>query len=310
MSRRNNSAAEDTRESGRIDASSDGLAAARRLLEKHPEFQDLLDLFQVSVVIDANIVLSELIWLTRHRKNPDARTRLKEVLVNETIVAIAPEHLEIEVMRHLPRIAAEQEVDLGALRLEWAAYRKLIQFERNPEIPAELKRESIDHDDLPYSILASTNGFLVLTRDKHLKHMAAVMPISVVGYIQDYSRRAAVELTFVTAQTVMTGIGIATIAAVARLIAASVRGFRRMPDWIQFVLVGVIIATLLHPSSREFFATKFRSVGGRSQDILAEVLPALESFMDASIEAANQSDQALELVRQELAAIQPNKYSA
>jgi len=43
-------------------------------------FRDYVALFQVDVFLDANVVLRELMWLSRKRKNPRGRPEVLELL--------------------------------------------------------------------------------------------------------------------------------------------------------------------------------------------------------------------------------------
>ena len=54
------------------------LAAVRAFVAAEPAFKFLGTLFQVEIIIDANIVISDLLWLTRRRKSATARTKRRK----------------------------------------------------------------------------------------------------------------------------------------------------------------------------------------------------------------------------------------
>jgi hypothetical protein len=53
------------------------LASFRAMLALDPAFAAIGMPFQVEVILDANVVISDLLWMTR-RRNPAARTTLRE----------------------------------------------------------------------------------------------------------------------------------------------------------------------------------------------------------------------------------------
>ena len=281
---------------------SDILVSARGLLKAYPELRELfLEPYQLSLVLDANIVLSDLIWLAKHRKNPIARTRLQEVLSNQTIIAHAPLYLEIEVRRHIERIAGEEGIDVLTLEEEWAEYRKLIQFRDDPPIPEALKSESVDPDDLPYSVLATSERLPVLSRDLHLEQMATtVLPSSIVPCVQEYSRQAAVEFAFTSAHAIITGIGLTSIVGLFKVMVSSISTFRRLPRWVIVLFAVVLIIAVTNRSSRESILTKLRSTRTRSKNFLLEVLSVLKRILVGRIEAAKNTERALEVVKEQI----------
>jgi hypothetical protein len=83
-------------------------------------------IFQLRVVIDANIVQGELRWRLKSRRKPGARSALHEVLECGVLVAYAPYFLENEIREHAPRLARETKTSLADVYREWKDFRKYI----------------------------------------------------------------------------------------------------------------------------------------------------------------------------------------
>ena len=80
---------------------SDVLPKLREILELFPALRTVLPhLLQLAVVIDANIVQSELWWRLKNRPRPELRSSLEEALASGVLVAYAPHHLEDEIREH------------------------------------------------------------------------------------------------------------------------------------------------------------------------------------------------------------------
>ncbi|MDR6420512.1 hypothetical protein J2801_002793 [Paraburkholderia phenoliruptrix] len=95
----------------------DALKEYRKLYQDGAPLAPLASLFQVNLILDANIIIRELIWATTRRKNPFGRSELLEVLEVETVIAWAPTFLKDEVAKHIPVI-----LEKGANHEEVAAH--------------------------------------------------------------------------------------------------------------------------------------------------------------------------------------------
>ncbi len=146
-------------ENVKLNIHSDHLHGFRELLAFYPTLVGLFGFLpQLRLVIDSNIVLSELIWLVTKRRNPTARTALQEVIASGTIVAFAPEKLREEIKKHIKTIATDKGISEELLYTEWQNYEKYLHFcpvdalEENDNLP---KR---DPADLPFIYLYSRVG--------------------------------------------------------------------------------------------------------------------------------------------------------
>lgn len=84
---------------------SDSLAALRPLVGPGGLLKMFEGIFQTTLILDANIVLGEIRWLTLKRKNKDARSELRELMEARTILAIAPSFLKEEMELNLRKMA-------------------------------------------------------------------------------------------------------------------------------------------------------------------------------------------------------------
>ncbi len=75
-------------------------------------------------VIDSNIIIKDLIWLARTRKNKSARTNLQEVIDSGIVIAYAPTELSEEVEKKLPEVAEECNMPVKCFYEEWQKYQK------------------------------------------------------------------------------------------------------------------------------------------------------------------------------------------
>ena len=88
---------------------SGNLKSIRSIFEHMPQLEKLTGgAVQFRVIVDANIIIRELLWLVGKRKNPNATTQLQEVVAADTIILHAPVYLEAEVMKYLPVLAEEK----------------------------------------------------------------------------------------------------------------------------------------------------------------------------------------------------------
>lgn len=281
-----------------LDVRSDVLAVWRKLFHSDPALRRIAEIFQISVILDANVVIAELIWLSRTRTRSDARTHLQEVITAGTVVATAPRHLAREVESKLPEIGERENIPVDALMIAWSNYKSLIHFEDDVPIPAGLVEHIPDPKDLPYLLLQQRVKSVIYTRDGHFASMgAATIDVHVIGRLRDYSRHAAVEWTFASGFCVVSGITLATVVAVAKLIEPAFRGFTRLPAAAQVLFLALFIAAILHPKTRAMLKSGLGSLGESLRPALAKALEVTSPAMLAYGEAKLAADAALNDVK-------------
>lgn len=107
---------------------SDSLATLRPIIASNALFKAFEGIFQMSLIVDANILLGDIRWMAFKRTDPTARSDLRELLDAKTVLAIAPTYLEHEMQVILRRLADEKGVAFEMLESYWAEYRPHITF--------------------------------------------------------------------------------------------------------------------------------------------------------------------------------------
>lgn len=105
---------------------------------------------QISLVIDTNAVLQDILFIVKSQKNRSSRTDLQEVIDSGAVVALAPFKLREEVIVKIPILAAKEKVSEEALLRAWVEYRPRIRFLDEGAISAEEEAAAVDPDDLPF----------------------------------------------------------------------------------------------------------------------------------------------------------------
>ncbi|WP_211462886.1 PIN domain-containing protein [Collimonas silvisoli] len=207
---------------------SDSLSAIRPLFETNGLLRMLGQIFKMAVVIDANFIIRDILWLARKRKKPESRTELFEVLVAGTITAYAPTFLVQEMSVNLPRLAREHNVSLDELELHWQTYRAHIHFVDAGGVDDAYE----DPKDAPYLKLQAKLGILILSKDSDIPRMGGKVADAVlVTRLRTYSRHVAVEYTLKTGIAGSLMISFGTLVVIKKFFMAAVVEAKRLPRW-------------------------------------------------------------------------------
>jgi len=272
---------------------SDNLKWIRDLVADHPELQQLGKIVQLRFVIDANIVLAELIWLAKSRRDPTARTNLQEVIASGTVVPFAPMVLEEHVRRRLADISAEENIPLGRLEELWQEYRASLSFHEPDPVATTRPEWTRDPTDVPYLVLQSQVGATAIyTNDKDIKAMGGpVVTAEVILSLRDYARSSAVELSLKIGGVVLT---LGAAAAVYGMIRAVIEVFIRLPPAVQLLAVVALVAAILHPRSRTFLADLAHEFGQTLWNAVDHLGPVVLELAAECERAETKARQALE----------------
>jgi predicted nucleic acid-binding protein len=236
-----------------IKVPSDNLKSLYDLCDMHPVLVDILGMLpRIRLVIDTNIVLQELLFVTKGRRLSSARSALREVLDCGIVVTIAPIKLQEEVNRHLPRLAEAEHIPVEKLRFAWLEFQARIEF-RQTEQFARLERTVVDPDDVPFvTLYLNSNVDAVLTHDKDISRMGAeTLDLTDVTRVRDYARAKSPEVTLRVGGILVTGVAIGGLVALLKLIAAVLRGFSKLSPEIQMLLIAGTVFAALHPATRK-----------------------------------------------------------
>lgn len=238
------------------------------------------EMFQVNVIIDANVAIGEVRWLVRKRTNPDSRTRIQELLACGVVTAFAPTYLLTEMRRKIPVIAKREGLDRAAMQAEWERYQTRIKF-----IDVGRPRRGkgvLDAKDTPYLRLQNQIEAVIISDDHHIAAMGGkVVRVDLFPPLQRYSRNAAIEYNLKVqgvGAVLLAGIGIKAGVEAARAVA-------RLPKPVLFGGAVLLTVALMHPgSSRKIF----QGVGA-----LAEIMSRVGSgVLDAALPHIIEHDRA------------------
>ena len=225
---------------------SENLASLRSLVDQSPLFKHFQGVFQITIIIDANIILRDLLWLTKKRTKPGARSELKELLDAETVLAVAPTFLQEEIEYHIQKFAAERSIPFDVLIAEWEAYKARIRFvDVGGPDPAFL-----DPKDAPYIKLQRESGHLIYSRDTDILRMGGMTaPPILFANLRLYSRQVVIEYTLKAGGQGTLVVTFALATAVAKFTRALVGRVSKRFLWIAVL---IIICALIYAPTRQF----------------------------------------------------------
>jgi predicted nucleic acid-binding protein len=235
---------------------SDHLATVRDVLELFPIVaQHLPRPESIRVVIDANVVIADILWLSSKRSKVGARTALLEALASGTLVALAPSYLQTEMVKKLHAASIERNISEERMLVEWNEYRALLHFvdadlDSNPTSSAAV----IDPKDVPYLVVYDRLGAAaVMTDDAHLALMGAktVRAAEIRIALRDYARAAAVEMNLKVNGVFVTVLGIEMVKGVLKMIRSCFGQLQKLPIEVRMLLGSLVVLALLHQSTRE-----------------------------------------------------------
>lgn len=222
---------------------SDDLPKFAAVLRRFPLPGASAEMYQVDVILDANIVIRELLWLARKRTNPTARTELMEVLDCHVVRAHAPFFLVREINANLPEVAAEHRVSVRRLRDLWKEYRKRIKLV--PVGGPAKNLRSGDPKDVPYLRLQRKLSCPIASIDAHIVTMGGrVVQVQIFGTLRAYSRNAAVEFHFK-----MSGVG--SLLMFCAMAEAGIALVTSIPKPLLLLGAAAFGIAMLHPTSRK-----------------------------------------------------------
>lgn len=230
---------------------SDELRQVAAVLGRFGPFKDYVSLFQVDVILDANIVLRDLMWLSRKRKNPLARPEVLELLDCSTVRAHAPTFLIQEIELKIPVIAKKHRIAESTLREHWERYRIRITFVDVGGPPAGTHIR--DPKDIPYLRVQEKLNYPIASHDHDLAAMGGQMlRIEVFTDLKTYSRNTSVEYHMKVA-------GMGSVVAIFELVCLIFRSTKglsiqmgKLPRPLVWLAIVLAIVALLHPTSRKW----------------------------------------------------------
>lgn len=241
-------------------------------------------LAQFVVVVDANVILKDLIWLVGKRRNPEAMTALMECVKAGTIVAYVTRSVLAEVDEHITTIAAARNLSEEALRAEWKSYRKLVKVKTPRKALVARYQNGQDPDDAPTIALQKmlrADG--ILSKDSDLVAMGGlVIELDFTNQAREYSRKTAVAATIRVSGGMVLIVSWGVIAVALKSMTAIAESFRRLPPAAQVFVFIAVLAIGSNRRARERATTMIRQANASIRNhwpavagILAEIAATL-----------------------------------
>jgi len=270
---------------------SDVLPLLRAFLGEYEiQLSAFFKIFQINIILDANVILAEIRWLAIKRKNPDARSALMEVLECETVKAYAPHFLSDEIEKNVLKIAEEDSVSTEELLSYWNQYKPYIEFIDIEDPTEEELRAAQDPKDLPYIKLQNKVGAMIYSNDPHITAMGGrAIDATIVARLRSYSRSAAVEysLKFAGASSIL--ITQATVVAAFELTKMLIAQAKKIPPWGIAAGALLVVVAIAHPKTRAYAVSWIESLpqnlGDASKKILEFSAPLIEIHNEAKTDA-------------------------
>lgn len=273
---------------------SDDLADLRTFFNAYPQLAIAFQIFQIKVIVDANVIIADLIWLTKTRSKAGARTFLQEVISAETLIAVAPQWLEDEIVENIPEVSEKEHISIKKLQGAWKEYRKLIQFEPVEVSPISFQNIVQDPDDRPYLVLQQKTGHPIYSQDSDLEKMgASLIDANVIATLKDYSRSEAIELTFIFGSVAVTSVGIAIISMAWNVLKSIFTTFSTFPNWVRYAVVVLLLIAIIHPKTRKWIIQFIKDSSKQISPVFNELIDVTAPIFEKYGQSINESDQKL-----------------
>lgn len=257
---------------------SDFLYDLRQIVNKIKPLKQLIgDIDRFCLVIDTNVILRDLIWLIKKRKNPEAKTRVQECILAGTFIVYSTKTVIKEVEKKLKKIAVQYDISLDSLEKEWLNY-KLLLIIREPEDNLINKyRQGRDPDDAPTLALAKMlNAYGIISKDKDIESMGGkTVSFIFCASARSYSRKATVTVLIKIAGYFTFVIGMELLSALLSLLKNILDKLLNLPGWIKLLLVIAGILVLCIPKFRKFVIDMVKSMSSELQ----KIMPLLIEFL-------------------------------
>ena len=280
-------------------APGDVLVPWRRLVALHEPLRPLLGgLLQFRFVLDTNSVISDLLAIAKPHRNQNYRTRLQDLAASGTIVPYAPNELKGEIERHWPAVAAKNGIAPEIAVRVWQEYQKGLRFCAVVIDPRQ-RSTSRDPDDLPFIALAAQIGAHgIVSKDRDIPAMGGhVITVDLCVMLRDYTQHKAVEVAIQFGGAMLTTVTLSALIAVTQVIQLTVKGFMRLPPWLQLMLLLGVLWAAHDKQRRATFMKMIRSWGvvltETLEGPLREVLGEMADAKALALQKTHQIKQAL-----------------
>jgi hypothetical protein len=285
---------------------SDNLAGLRELIGRYPVLaQHLGEPKTVRLVLDASVLVADIRWIVKKRKDPKARTALQEILASGLLVASAPTYLEKEMRSQLADVAKDEGLSCEALYAAWAGYKRAITFYETSQPAAGHTSHGFDPKDVPYlETYFAVGAGGIMTSDPHLKTMGAhTVSFEISVKLRMYARDESVDITLRAGGLLLGAFTLAGAIGLGRLSVAAVQSFLRLPPGVQILVFAGLISILLHQPSRDRLLKMVAASAGALKT-------GFDAFMPVFLQLAEETTQRRESARTRWSEIEPQLVAA
>ncbi len=232
---------------------------------------------QFTIVVDANIILGDLIWLVCKRKNLDANTELMECIYAGTIVAYSTRQVLAEVEKEIPNRAGQYGRHEEEFHREWVSYKQLLKIKTPPKRNIDKYISGRDPDDAPSLGLADVlKADGVLTKDEDLVAMGGFcLQLDFTRKARDYSRQIVVSAT-IKYGLGQTGIAVYySVNGLVKTLSSITKWVLDLPVAVKVILLAIGLAAVLHPKSKQIFYSALRQISeysGETISVISQIL--------------------------------------
>lgn len=261
------------------------------LLKTNPQLESIISPpLQLNLIVDANIIIKDLIWLTQKRKKENALTQFLEILQTKTATAIAPIYLDTEINKKIPVISKKGNIPEDDLREAWYEYRKYINFLKHKDSKKLNELCKRDSKDLPYLSLHFEFGYPIYTEDKHISGMGGtVINAEFISIYRDYTRDANFEYTVTIA-------GLGSFIITSEIIKSLFLLITKIPKKILGFTAIVIILLLINKSSKEYILSMLGKAKENAPKIISSFVRTIEPIAQTYIESKNNAEEKKKLL--------------
>jgi len=200
-------------------------------------------ILQIRLVVDTNMVISELLQLAKPRRVPNYRTALQELMASETIICYAPQQLKGEMEQHWLDVARNKGIAPEAAEALWDDYAAHLRF-------CAVSLESTDLSgvpdpaDLSFTMLAARIGAQIYSRDPHIAAMGGhVVTMDCVFRLRDYARYKTIEVAIQMGGAVVVSGTLGVLVLTFKALKAALSVFTRLPPGAKvLILLGFVWA--------------------------------------------------------------------
>lgn len=251
------------------------LPLVSQLLASYPQLSGTLSKpLTVNLIIDTNVIIGELLWLTQKRKNKNAVTRLLELNKNKTITAYAPEYLKQEIEDKIPEISQKKNIQAEPLLAAWQSYKQYITFVPHRSSNKLRKLCSRDPKDAPFIALQLKYGYPIYSKDKDIAGMGGqIISVEIIADLKEYSKHAETAYSIKIA-----GMGsfILTTSFVNMLIII----LAKIPKKFTGIMFVVFILLLINPSSRKYMFNLLKKAKLEVSNLLKAFIDFITPFVE------------------------------